>query len=137
MMMLSSTEAVSSARANNIISNLRNLKTAALAWYVDSLDMVEASGFTLADTTHFPYVKHYLNNETSNELDGTTRVYHIEQKKGSDNVYHWYVYYDKSKADANVRLKLSGRAKSVGLLAGEDYKNTFTGTDTKIGMLVR
>ncbi|MBR0278540.1 MAG: type II secretion system protein, partial [Synergistaceae bacterium] len=38
MMMLSSTEAVSSARANNIISNLRNLKTATLAFYVDSLD---------------------------------------------------------------------------------------------------
>ena len=32
MMMLSSTEAVSSAKASNIISNLRNWKTAALEW---------------------------------------------------------------------------------------------------------
>lgn len=40
MMMLSSTEAVTSANASNIVSNLRNLKTAALAWYVDNLDYV-------------------------------------------------------------------------------------------------
>ena len=43
MMMLSSTEAVSSARASNIISNLRNWKTAALAWYVDHIDDVRIS----------------------------------------------------------------------------------------------
>ncbi|MBQ9419346.1 MAG: prepilin-type N-terminal cleavage/methylation domain-containing protein [Synergistaceae bacterium] len=41
MMMLSSTEAVSSARASDIVSDLRNLKTAALAWYADNLDYIE------------------------------------------------------------------------------------------------
>ncbi len=40
MMMLSSTEAVSSAKASNIISNMRNLKTAVLSWYTDNLDRV-------------------------------------------------------------------------------------------------
>ena len=45
MMMLSSTEAVSSARAADIISDLRNLKTAALAWYADNLDFVEGADF--------------------------------------------------------------------------------------------
>ncbi len=40
MMMLSSTEAVSSAKANNIISNLRNLKTAVLSWYADNINRV-------------------------------------------------------------------------------------------------
>ena len=40
MMMLSSTEAVSSAKASNIISNMRNLKTAFLSWYADNLDRV-------------------------------------------------------------------------------------------------
>ena len=38
MMMLSSNEAVSSAKAAKIISDLRNLKTAVLAWYMDYLD---------------------------------------------------------------------------------------------------
>ncbi|MBQ3763726.1 MAG: prepilin-type N-terminal cleavage/methylation domain-containing protein, partial [Synergistaceae bacterium] len=41
MMMLSSTEAVTSARANNIVSNMRNLKTAALEYYVDNRDYLE------------------------------------------------------------------------------------------------
>ena len=43
MMMLSSTEAVSSAKASNIVSNLRNLKTAALAWYIDSMDGLKST----------------------------------------------------------------------------------------------
>ena len=38
MMMISSTEAVTSARASNIVSNLRNFKTAAMALYVDNYD---------------------------------------------------------------------------------------------------
>ncbi|MBQ6435326.1 MAG: type II secretion system protein, partial [Synergistaceae bacterium] len=35
MMMLSSTEATTSAKATAIVSNLRNIKTAALAYYAD------------------------------------------------------------------------------------------------------
>ena len=45
MMMLSSTEAVSSARAADIISDLRNIKTAVLAWYADNLDKIDAKGY--------------------------------------------------------------------------------------------
>ena len=45
MMMLSSTEAVSSAKAADIISNMRNIKTATLAWYADNLDKINANGF--------------------------------------------------------------------------------------------
>ncbi len=41
MMMLSSTEAVTSAKASNIISNLRNLKTAVTAWYLDHMELLE------------------------------------------------------------------------------------------------
>ena len=44
MMMLSSTEAVSSAKAADIISNLRNLKTAVVSWYADNLDKVTLVG---------------------------------------------------------------------------------------------
>ncbi|MBQ7577738.1 MAG: type II secretion system protein [Synergistaceae bacterium] len=43
MMMLSSTEAMSSARAAKIISDLRNLKTAVIAWYVDHPDLVDTA----------------------------------------------------------------------------------------------
>ena len=41
MMMLSSTEAVSSAKASNVISNLRNLRTAITAWYLENTDKIE------------------------------------------------------------------------------------------------
>ena len=41
MMILSSTEAVTSAKASNIMSNLRTLKTAALEWYTDNLDKID------------------------------------------------------------------------------------------------
>ena len=131
MMMLSSTEAVSSARASNIISNLRNLKTAALAWYVDSLDVVEASGFTLKDADHFKFVKHYLNNDTASDLTD----YHI----GENSIKQWFVYYDKSKVDANVRLKLKGRAASTGLLkdTASTTANQYDGTDKNVYMLIR
>ena len=41
MMMLSSTEAVASAKASNVISNLRNLRTAITAWYLENSDKIE------------------------------------------------------------------------------------------------
>lgn len=134
MMMLSSTEAVSSARASNIVSNLRNLKTAALAWYIDSLDVVDKSDFKIVDATHFPYVKHYLNNDTASDLTD----YHIVEAT-NNNIKQWFVYYAKDKADANVRLKLQGRATSTGLLKGtaNTTANKYDGTNTNIYMLVR
>ncbi len=45
MMMLSSTEAVSSAKAAKVINNLRQLKTAALAWYADNHELVNGMGW--------------------------------------------------------------------------------------------
>ena len=44
MMMLSSTEAISSSRVADITNNLRNWKTATLAWYVDNIDKVKSDG---------------------------------------------------------------------------------------------
>lgn len=72
MMMLSSTEAVTSANASNIISNFRNLKTAALAWYVDNLDYIEtapiaATGINMnTDTTsNRKGIISYLNSSSA------------------------------------------------------------------------
>lgn len=41
MMMVSSTEAVTSAKVSNVISNLRNLRTAITAWYLENTDKIE------------------------------------------------------------------------------------------------
>ena len=131
MMMLSSTEAVSSARASNIVSNLRNLKTAALSWYIDSLDDLPS---TLTDATHMPFVKKYLSNSTNSDLAD----YHIVGASNNGN-YEWFIYCDKSKIDSNVRSKLKSRAASTGLLKGtaNTTANQYDGSDNHVYILVR
>ena len=114
MMMLSSTEAVSSAKASNIISNLRNLKTAALSLYTSSLDQVKSTQPKMA------HVQRYLNGDT---LD--TNVYNIVFKGVSNNNYEAASWYITCKVtDANVKAKLASRAGSVGLLAGKSSVTT-------------
>ncbi len=107
MMMLSSTEAVTSAKASNIVSNLRNLKTAALAYYVDNYDAAEAESFTTLDTASV------LNYMSSGSADiGGEYTFTIDGKGSSAA---WFV--NCKVTDTRVRTKLQGRAKSVGLLA--------------------
>ena len=137
MMMLSSTEAVSSARANNIVSNLRNLKTAALAFYVDSFDVMDKT--TIKNSDHFKFIKKHLNNEADSNFDG----YSIEP--GSPTTTEWYIKIAKSKIDSNVRQKLASRAASLGLLKSAkqntsgttDNKYEGTGDATDLYMFVR
>ncbi|MBR1657924.1 MAG: type II secretion system protein [Synergistaceae bacterium] len=141
MMMLSSTEAVTSAKASNIISNLRNLKTAALAYYVDHLDYLEDSKNSSA-TISMSDVAKYLNSSPSQSSTSSTAenvttttytadgfVYSITTAKRNDNATtlaekKWYLKVVVN--DTNVQTKLAGRAKSVGLLA-----ETNEGSDTE------
>ena len=44
MFMLSSTEAVTSAKAATIIANLTNLRTALTSWYIDNIDRIRFEG---------------------------------------------------------------------------------------------
>ena len=138
MMMLSSTEAVSSARASNIVSNLRNLKTATLAWYADHLDSADASGFNLGTNVGIDKIKKYLNNESDTALTG----YHVDGTTADT----WYVYYDGSDiGNSSVVEKLNARRGSVGIAGTKvktDYTNannkiTTTGTTAKVYMFVR
>lgn len=110
MMMLSSTEAVSSARAADIVSDLRNLKTAALAYYADNL---VDTGLTAEN------VKKYLGTVS---ID--TTKYGFETAESNTL---WFVYAEVS--DASVKGKLASRAKSVGLLSAATSKDTFGDSD--------
>ena len=108
MMMLSSTEAVTSAKASNIVSNLRNLKTAALAMYIDSMDKFDHGEIT---TVTIDKVVKYLNGGT--ELADKAN-YAIESNDG------WYLkctITGTNTEKSQIRQKLAGRAASVGLLA--------------------
>ncbi len=132
MMMLSSTEAVTSAKASNIVSNLRNLKTAALAFYVDHLDAMEgatsvtseATSVTVGSNTYtfkkgsfFKDVAAYMSaSDTNNDLDDGYQVL-------IDGTGDWYVSYTikgTTTEIASIQKKLAGRAKSVGLCTGGD-----------------
>ncbi len=125
MMMLSSTEAVSSARANNIIANLRNLKTAALAFYVDSLDKIADLG--KGKVIPKDYIVKYLgssNNDEINKISDKTAngkgysgysVYITDKKL-------WIAQYNATNEKSDVKNKLAARAASVGLKDGNADK---------------
>ena len=114
MMMLSSTEAVTSAKASNIVSNLRNLKTAALAMYIDNMDKFDKGELKIgttsdASTKNITDVVKYMNGgENFNETG-----YSITSNDG------WYLSYKitgTTSEKTQIKQKLKGRAASVGLL---------------------
>ena len=111
-MMFSSTEAISSAKASNIVSGLRNWKTAALAYYIDNIDECDKSGFDVS--THSNDIAKYLNDEIS------PAGYNIQ----GSTVGTWYVTYDVSIAGDRVKEKLEARAQSLRL------HNTATSADS-------
>lgn len=125
MMMLSSTEAVSSAKAADIISDLRNIKTAALAYYADNLDEADKSSFNLA------------NNKTKVwKYLGTVSVdskYDLEGTVGGT----WYA--TANVTDSKVLEKLEGRRKSVGISGTKVSQDTtaISSTTTKIYYFLR
>ena len=110
MMMLSSTEAVTSAKASNIVSNLRNLKTAALACYIDSMDHFDANPTALP--TKAQVVK-YLNSGT--ELPDS-KDYDIVNDSTNNEWFLKYTITGTTSEKTQIQQKLAGRAKSVGLL---------------------
>jgi len=130
MMMLSSTEAVSSARAADIISDLRNLKTACLAYYADNLDFVEGSSFTNLQSVNSGDILKYLGNE------GLKDSYSFYSDPNNDK--GWYVFCHVT--DSKVQEKLTSRASSVGLLGKDDNNNppiTTYNKNTYVAMKVR
>ena len=143
MMMLSSTEAVSSARASNIISNMRNLKTATLSWYADNIERVVKDTskhyvITVNDSniTFTNFIKSYnseilkylssgsslsLHDKTTTSNDGDYILIDIDYKK-------WYVCY-KVGSDTRIKEKLASRAGSIGLVGVDNIANAPGTTD--------
>ena len=131
MMMLSSTEAVSSARAADIISDLRNLKTACLAWYADNLDYVEATGFkgiSSSNTDDQLNIAKYMGNEGIGDYFFT-----------GNNSGTWCVWCTVS--DSKVRDKLKSRATTVGLRGSDGTSDASSGDvysgQNNVGLFIR
>lgn len=131
MMMLSSTEAVTSAKASNIVSNLRNLKTAALACYTDSMDY-------FADTSNAPKMKDIFKYLGSGQAVPESKDYGIISTNG------WYLectIKGTTQEVAQIKNKLKGRAKSAGLLnaaaAGDGTDASYNGGNDKVYYFIR
>ncbi|MDY6400583.1 MAG: type II secretion system protein [Synergistales bacterium] len=157
MMMLSSTEAVSSAKAANIINNLRNWKTAMLEWYADNIDKVDDKGkvrnksdtgwTNLADgdsCVQAMDITKYLNGEfkASNFVDSSRGANHcVEDSSGltywiqhfeKDGAFIWCIgcratLDDTSSGNKTLLQKLEARAKSTNLLNRDLTPYTSTG----------
>ena len=121
MMMMSSTEATTSAKVSNIVSNMRNLKTAALEFYTDNMDyfvknpkdqlvaMNDGSSRKGQDE-----IRKYLGagNNTAPDINDYTVT------ASTQNDYTWWVAYTIKGSDAekaSIKKKLAGRASSLGL----------------------
>ena len=116
MMMLSSTEATTSAKASNIVSNLRNLKTAALAYYTDHMDEFTANPALEITAEKNKEILKYL----SGNKDGTniTDIEHYKGTRSATDGNSWWVVYEITGSAAEqegIKKKLTGRAKSLGL----------------------
>ena len=142
IMMLSSTEAVTSAKASNIVSNLRNIKTATLAYYADHMDKFAT------DTTKNPPaladIKSYLNGENIPELNQDKGPYEIKKctTNGDTSEGKWFITYDVSKSSnstveqSKIKEKLAGRAGASNLTVGASSAK-YESTGNVVGMEIR
>ena len=147
MMMFSSTEAADSAKATKIVSDLKMLQRAVLAWYLDNYDRFiwatdgTKNGYKLDGNQE---IHTYLNSHPkeiqryfSSNFKLSDGILHSGGNKKYDSFYATlggfsvymgegntvcYVVYkisddDKKKDQNRLRDKLMGRAKSAGLLS--------------------
>ena len=134
MMMLSSTEAVTSAKASNIVSNLRNLKTAALALYNDKMDDFTGNTATwIADYIKTGAGKDLIWSYLGSGNDIPDKDNYKLTVAAKDGDGSWWVMCNITGSTAeiaSIKKKLEGRAKSLGLKGIKDF-NTAIGMSDK------
>ncbi len=144
MMIFSSTEAVTSAKATKIISDLTQLKKAVTAWYLDNYSRFvyvnDNKKFQLDGQTeihtylnqHPDEIQRYFStsfklsdgklqsgNNKYDEFYATLGGYSVYMGEQNTRCYVLYKISDDSnkKDQSRLREKLQGRAKSIGLLS--------------------
>ena len=119
MMMMSSTDAVDSAGANAILSNLSSMKTAAMAMYMEDAEAASTSPIQLNDTAITGKLAKYLGKSSTatgfNLGDGSGK-YGLVGGASS-----WYVVYQFATSDtAGIKAKLNAKANDVDLFGASD-----------------
>ncbi|MCL2010504.1 MAG: hypothetical protein FWG71_08160 [Synergistaceae bacterium] len=124
--------------AANIISDLRTMKAAGLMFYADSMDAVEAG--TAPRMSFFSRYADYNPERfaTNDTASGAPTPPWLEVVVGTDgdDAEAWFVGRDISQVGSGVRRRLTGRAQSVGLLAGPSNAEQYN-DGTQVWMRVR
>lgn len=138
MMSITTSNSTDTAKAVSIIGNLSTIKKTALALYMESEDVANA---TTADRI-LAGIAEYM----------TTKLESIKENKyniliDTSNNNNWYVSYktkddnNKDIINTNVQKILEDRAKSLGLLGGDASFNEqspfYTKGKTLIGLRIR
>ena len=144
MFMFSTTEAVTTAKANNIITDLQSLKKATLSWYADNRSNVKAGDYKTSYEVHYNSKKKNFEGFTS-EAGGAAEIIKyldnnalilkkmakLERSFIREGYYFtcidsrgdrkgdiWYVGYCFNEEDTKVKEKVAKRAASLGLIGG-------------------
>lgn len=96
MMMISSTEAVTSAKVSNIVTNMKQLKTAVIAWYVDHIDYIYPE--------EDDQIQNYVMSYTSGGKTQTSNAKRI-QNVARDDPSEILRYFNN---DDNISLNVGG-----------------------------
>ena len=126
MMSMSGSEALTSAKTANIISNLRSFVAATHEYYVDNLDQWYGKTTKPAITEIRKYMNKGISENTNAPHEAVLTNYVIATEDPKDSSYaevDWYIGYtlptSVSAAElAALKAKLKGRANAVGLYGG-------------------
>ena len=137
MMMLSGSEAVSSAEAAKIINNMVNLKKAVASWYTDNYNEISPNGkgeYMINGATrlsdflekHPKEILKYLSNYNTIKFKSKRYAQNGDNKREEDYYIFldveyktWYIYYNTG-SDLKLKDKLASKASSIGLLGLND-----------------
>ena len=134
-MLLSSGSATAAAKASNIISDLRSLKTASLMLYSDSMDEFDLG------TTSFNFSGAAVKTSLGKYVDNPEK--YAANFKCETNNSKWWISYTIPSGEAGkaeIQDKLKGKAKSVGLykaVGDLTSANAYDGASGTVYMVAR
>lgn len=135
MMMLSTGGATDSATATKIVSDMRNLKAAAVMYYLDNDEW---------PSTINASVDRYLDVPLSTRKNPDRGGYDIKREAGatSADTTVWVTYENNNVMNSGVRTKLAHMATTVGLYNGngaaaEVPDPNYSADSTNVSMVVR
>ena len=125
MATISGSEAMTTAKAGNIISNLRNLSTAVYEYCNDNMYYILKSTDEMPRTQLWYYMNEGVSNDTSAEEQKLSNYYVVKDNASgtwaNSNIYVGYKFPDSDTAeDKAIKQKLQTRAKEIGLYGTEN-----------------